>query len=237
MDSVVITSHFLNQKICDNLLIPITSKIGSNREFFLLYHSDDEIVIDVPIKSENIIKLCDRNLSKFSQFYKNAWFSITEKYLYFYSLFNSFENYWFIEYDISYSGDEWSCLLDSIDEEFKNTDLISSGNCWRPSPDWFAYNSLEGISVPKNDLVASFVFMSRISNALFAEMLSCKDEQSGYCELYLPVFSKMNDFTSAFIPPRHTSPIWAPHLKINDMSYEALKDEFPDKLFHSISYR
>ena len=112
----------------------------------------------------------------------------------------------------------WKAIKDSIDEEFKNTDLISSGNYLRLSPDYFANNSLLSISVPKNDLIASFVFMSRISNALIAETLSFKDEQSGYCELFLPVFSKMNDFTSASIPPRHMFPFWAPHLKINDIS-------------------
>ena len=78
--------------------------------------------------------------------------------------------------------------------------------------------------------------MSRIYNKLFLRMLNSKDFQSRYCELYFPVFANANGFTTASIPSKYLSPIWAPHLKINEMSYQALKHNFPEMLFHLITY-
>lgn len=236
MDAVIITSHYINKKICDNLLKPIVNNNDKNREYFLLYHSEDEISVDIPFTKQNIIKFTDNDMHDFSKFYKNAWYSVTEKLLFFYSLFKSYKNYWFVEYDVAYTGDNWTNLLDCIDQEFEKYDLITSGDYWVPSPDWFAYDSFEGFIAHKKDLIASFIFMCRISNKLFSSMFNCKDFQSGYCELYFPVFAKANDFITASIPTKYASPIWAPHLKINEMSYQALKCNFPDKLFHSITY-
>ena len=110
----------------------------------------------------------------FSKFYKNAWYSITEKFLFFYSHFNSYKNYWFVEYDVAYTGDNWTNLLDCIDQEFEKFDLITSGDYWVPSPDWFAYDSFEGFTAQRKDMIASFIFMSRISNNLFSKCLNPK---------------------------------------------------------------
>ena len=35
------------------------------------------------------------------------------------SHFNSYKNYWFVEYDVAYTGDNWTNLLDCIDQEFE----------------------------------------------------------------------------------------------------------------------
>ena len=79
-------------------------------------------------------------------------------------------------------------------------------------------------------MIASFIFMSRISNNLFSKMLKSKISSLDTA-IVLSCFAKANSFTTASIP-KYTSPIWAPHLRINGNVLPKLCFfNFPDMLF------
>ncbi|NUB28520.1 DUF3405 domain-containing protein [Azospirillum brasilense] len=107
---------------------------------------------------------------------------------------SEYDNYWFIEYDVRYSG-KWREFF----EEFTNTDadLVCAHLTKRTSGDqWMFWGSLASPDCAEENHIRGFLPLTRASNRL----MSCINEAyingwSGHPESTWPTIAKANDFS------------------------------------------
>ena len=116
------------------------------------------------------------------------------------SLFNFFvqnrdyDYYWYIEYDVRFSGD-WVNLFNHFDKE---TDFISSHlDSYEEEPDWpFWYLDHPDKSIPVIERIKSFSPILRISNQAMSFMHEClSDGWFGHTEVLFATLLYNNGFT------------------------------------------
>jgi hypothetical protein len=127
----------------------------------------------------------------------------------FYLSHPEYDFYWFIEYDVRYSGN-WESLLRAF-EKFDSDFITSHIRRFKDEPEWYWWDTFHNPSkrIPKNQYVRSINVIFRISNrALDYINKAQKNGWMGHNEVSLPTLLLHNGYTimdfggdGEFVPP------------------------------------
>ncbi len=106
-----------------------------------------------------------------------------------------YDQYWFCEYDVRYTG-RWGTLMDDLKDS--SADLLCSYTAtYQDGPDWMFWPSFHMPGKPgRVDLVRAFLPFCRVSNRLLSKIdENCRDGWAGHPEVLWPTIAVDNGFS------------------------------------------
>ena len=251
-DAVVLLTDFINSDLLNKYY---RIKKDFNGDTFLLFHNEDNIVIDIPgdvnCVTFNLDKLNDLGYEAICETLipGSCHFAL----LWFYNNYPDYRFYWNIEDDVDFSGD-WKILFDEFfncDSDFLSTHI----NEYRDSPNWFWWNTLKcNDSIPLEKRIRSFNPIYRISEkALCFLDVFLKDLNMGHHEVLIPTALFHNNFSindfggdGKYVLENHTNKFYLPDssnlIQGGTMRYRpvfplSILDQIKNKLIHPIKLK
>lgn len=170
-DVVLFVTHRLNDSVIGSFIELGKELPNDSYDVVLLYQKEDDVTIE--IAGNILLFICNNQDIKelgYKQIDKRLLPGSTNyPLLYFFKCHPYYETYWFIEYDVHFTGN-WPILLNNCREELGNYDFLSCHierycKCNSTWPWWFYKNS---IKIPFVKYIKGFNPICRYSNRALA---------------------------------------------------------------------
>jgi len=232
---VVLRTHNVSKFLYEDSYLPLKQTLPKNYDL-VVAHDETKVVWDTDkFPVDDLLLLDEESMKKYNSLHTDNWYNIDSLLGYLYVNRSEYDYYWFIEYDVRFSGD-WADFFHHYDS--KNiTDAILINGMWKFNGDssWWVWDNLNWKDEKlMEERYAAFVFVARCSRHLMQCVHDNIGISSGYAEVYLATFCSDQGLSCSSVDKKFRGSICDTVQKISAAQYNQLKHEEPNKLFHKV---